>query len=112
MSGRLHGFHAMNTANLQLQGLLMAVAQINNALVRKGLLSVEEIDAALDRAEANLMSEDRLTEDMSPANQDAACFPVRLLRLANHSQGEAEVPHFGELARMVGKTKAPHGEAE
>ncbi|RVA99341.1 hypothetical protein EN918_39890, partial [Mesorhizobium sp. M7A.F.Ca.CA.004.05.1.1] len=28
----------MNVANLQLEGLLMAVAAVNNALVRRGLL--------------------------------------------------------------------------
>ena len=37
----------MNVANLQLEGLLMAIAWINNVLVRKGMLSVQEIDEAL-----------------------------------------------------------------
>ena len=95
----------MNTANLQLQGLLLAVASINNALVHKGLLSIDEIDLALRKAEASLTGEERLFEDMSPANRDAICFPIRLLQLANNSQGESNIPGFSELARLVGQTK-------
>jgi hypothetical protein len=95
----------MNTANLQLQGLLLAVASINSALVRKGLLDAEEIDLALRKAEASLTGEQRLVDDLSPANRDAACFPIRALQMANNSQGEGSVPGFAELARMVGQTK-------
>lgn len=95
----------MNTANLQLQGLLIAMASINNALVHKGLLSIDEIDVALRKAEASLTGEERLFEDMSPANRDAICFPIRLLQMANNSQGETSIPGFTELARMIGQTK-------
>jgi hypothetical protein len=95
----------MNTANLQLQGLLLAVASINNALVHKGVLGIDEIDLALRKAEASLTAEQRLFEDMSPANRDAICFPIRLLQLANNSQGETDILGFSELARMVGQTK-------
>jgi hypothetical protein len=41
----------MNVANLQLEGLVMAVASINNLLVHRGLLSIDDIDIALRRAE-------------------------------------------------------------
>ncbi len=95
----------MNAANLQLQGLLLAIASVNHALVRKGLLEPAEIDVALRRAEASLTGEERLVEDMSPANRDAICFPIRLLQMANNTQGEEGVPGFAELARMVGQTK-------
>ena len=98
----------MNTANLQLRGLLLAVAQINNALVQKGVMSIDEINNALDKAEANLMSEEGASEDLSPSNRDAVCFPIRLLQAANHAQGGAEIPSYGELTRMVGKTKPSH----
>ena len=95
----------MNTANLQLQGLMLAVASVNNALVHKGVLAIDEIDLALRKAEASLTGEQRLFEDMSPANRDAICFPIRLLQLANNSRGETDIPGFSELARMVGQTK-------
>lgn len=88
----------------------MAVAAINNLLVHKGLLSVDDIDLALHKVEAGLTSDERVYEDMSPANRNAVCFPVRLLRMANNDQGEADIPSFSELARMVGTTKQPYND--
>ena len=41
----------MNVANLQLQGLYLAIAAVNNALVVKGLLTRGEIADCLERAE-------------------------------------------------------------
>ncbi len=52
----------MKVANLQLQGLLMAIASINNVLVQKGILSIDEIDTALHKAETNLTSEELSTK--------------------------------------------------
>lgn len=102
----------MKVANLQLQGLLMAVASINNALVHRGLLSVDDIDQALRKAEANLTGEERLFEDMTPANRDAVCFPLRFLMAANSTQDETGISSFSELARMVGKTKDPYNDQQ
>jgi hypothetical protein len=65
---------AMNVANLQLEGLLMAIASINHVLVRKGLVTIKEIDAALRRAEASGTSEER-SDDVSSANRDCNKFP-------------------------------------
>jgi hypothetical protein len=100
----------MNVANLQLEGLIMAVAAVNNLLVHTGLLTVDDIELALHKAEASLTGDERVHEDMSPANRDAICFPVRVLRMANNAQGEAEIPPFSELARMVGSTKEPYND--
>jgi hypothetical protein len=100
----------MNVANLQLEGLLMAVASLNNLMVHKGLLSVDEIELALHKAEANLTGEERAYEDLTPAQRDAVCFPVRLLRMANNAQSEANLPPFSELTKMVGQTKDPYND--
>lgn len=100
----------MHVANLQLQGLLMAMAGINRLLVEKGLVEAAEIDEALRRAEAVLSGEDRLFEDMSPANRDAACFPLRLLQLANQIEPGTDLPGFADLARKVGQTKEPYND--
>lgn len=97
----------MNVANLQLEGLLMAVASINSTLVRKGLLTADEVDNALRRAEAGLTGEERLYQDMSPANRDAVCFPIRLLQLANRAPATST---FSDLARLVGQTKEPYND--
>ncbi len=100
----------MNIANLQLEGLYLAVAAINNLLVTKGLVSREELDTVLRRAEATAIGDDRMVEDMSPANRDAVAFPIRLLQLANNSADQDGTVPFSELARMVGETKAPYND--
>jgi len=100
----------MNTANLQLEGLLMAVAAVNQALVSKGVLTTADLDKALAVSEQTVLGDDRVSEDMSPANRDAVAFPARFLRLANNMAGDGEVSGFAELARMVGETKGPHND--
>ncbi len=95
----------MHVANLQLEGLLMAVASINNVLVRKGVLSIAEIDDALAKAEEGLMADEHVAGDMTASNRDAVCFPIRFLRLANLGQSEDSIQSFAELAREVGRLK-------
>jgi hypothetical protein len=99
----------MNTANLQLEGLLMAIAAINRILVDKGLLSRAEIERALAICEANAVGEDRAMEELSPANRDAIVFPIRLLRAAN-AQG-AQVT-FSALAKGVGQNKGRYNDQQ
>jgi hypothetical protein len=100
----------MNTANLQLEGLYLVVAALNNALVKKGILSRDEIELALRRAEETAIGDDRVAEDLSPANRDAIAFPARLLALANRTASEDEISTFSELARMVATTKEPYND--
>ena len=100
----------MNTANLQLEGLLVAIAAVNQALVAKGVLATAEIDRALAVSEQTALGDERLTEDLSPSNRDAVLFPIRLLRLANNVAGDRGVPPFAELARAVGESKAPYND--
>jgi hypothetical protein len=101
---------AMNVANLQLEGLMMAIAAVNGLLVQEGVLSVEEIDLALRTAEADITSDERVHEELRPANRDAVCFPLRLLAMANRAQSETGNPGFSELARLVGQTKTPYND--
>jgi hypothetical protein len=103
------GDRAMNVANLQLEGLLIAVASINHVLVRKGILSVEEIDVALRKAEAGETDQER-AEAMSSSNRDAINFPIRLLQLANRYQPEADLPSFSVLTKMVGQVKEQYND--
>ena len=99
----------MNVANLQIEGLLVAVAAINRLLVQKGTLSTEEIDLALRKAEANETDQER-AGSVSSSNRDAINFPIRLLQLANRCQREAAMPSFTQLARMVGQGKEPYND--
>jgi hypothetical protein len=100
----------MNVANLQLEGLMMALASVNNLLVRKGLVSIDEVDEALHRAESAFTSEQRLYDDMSPAQRDAVCFPLRLLRMANKGEVDGGIPAFPDLAKMVARGKIPYND--
>ena len=70
----------MNTANLQLEGLYLAIAAINNVLVDKNLLTREEIDLALRRAEQTALGDYR-TGELSFSERDAMAFAPRLLWL-------------------------------
>lgn len=99
----------MNTANLQLEGLCLAIAAVNRQLVAKGLLGQDEIDVALRRAEAAAAGDERFTDHLSPANRDAVCFPIRLLQIAN-SSGADNPWSFSHLAKLVGETKRPYND--
>ncbi|MFC3204935.1 hypothetical protein [Aquamicrobium soli] len=99
----------MNVANLQLEGLLVAVAEINRLLVSKGLVSVDELDLTLRKAEASLTSEDKSVE-LPPANRDAVAFPVRFLQLANSLGIDENLSEFTKIAKLVGKTKEPYND--
>jgi len=101
----------MNTANLQLEGLYLAMAALNNALADKGLLNREELDAALHRAEQVALGDYR-SEDLSNAERDAVAFAPRLLRLANERSAEGDTLSFSELARLVGVTKPRHADQQ
>jgi len=98
----------MNTANLQLEGLCLAIAAINRALVAKGLLTAGDVDGALHGAEAAATADERFAAQLSPANRDAVCFPIRVLRIANAAG--AEPPTFTQLAKAVGETKQPYND--
>lgn len=94
----------MNVANLQLEGLYLAVAAVNDLLVKKGVVEREEIDLALRRAEQTALGDYR-SEELRPAERDAVAFAARLLAAANNTAGDEFIPPFSELARLVGQTK-------
>ncbi len=97
----------MNTANLQLEGLLMAMGGLAHLFRQKGLLTAEEIDDALQMAEqAALRDRDRPGE-VSPANIAAVLFPIRFLRAANARPAAGDGPAFSEIAASVGRTQPP-----
>ncbi len=98
----------MNTANLQLEGLLLAVSGIADALKRKGILSQAEIDAALGEAETVAAADPGRSGQMSPANVAAVLFPIRFLREAN-GLGDAEVGSFSRLAAQVARNATDTG---
>ena len=66
----LNGAKAMSVANQQIEGLLMAIASINHILVRKGLLTTQEIDIALRKAEASEAGGEG-SDNISPSDRDS-----------------------------------------
>ena len=101
----------MNTANLQLEGLMMALAAMNNLLVAKGLVGTDDVAGALERAEQTVLGDYR-TDALDPAQRDAIAFPIRLLLLANNGASASDVQSFSELAKLVGQTKGGYNDQQ
>jgi hypothetical protein len=97
----------MNTANLQLEGLLLAVSAIADALKSKGILSRDDLEAALGRAETIARADPGRSGQMSPANVAAVLFPIRFLREANgreaNGSGDVEGGSFSQLVAQVAR---------
>lgn len=91
----------MNTANLQLEGLLVALSAILAALERKGMLQEAEIQDALGEAEARVHADRR--EQLREANQQAILFPIRYLREATSKSGPQRA--FHDIAAGIGREK-------
>ncbi|WP_113159377.1 hypothetical protein ACJKIH_20085 [Brucella pseudogrignonensis] len=99
----------MNVANLQIEGLCLAIAALNRALIDKGLLSRTGIEDALKSAEVTARSDDRFVENLNPAHRDAVCFPIRILQVANGCDSAVPLT-FSALAKSVGETKKPYND--
>jgi hypothetical protein len=92
----------VNTANLQLEGLLLAFGAMNRLLVEKGIATHQEVNGALadaERAAIRSVQENAL----SPANRKATMFPIRLLLLANEAAEQGKDMTFADYAEMIGK---------
>lgn len=96
----------MNTANLQLEGLYVAVTALAEALREKGLLSAEELANSLDRAET-VAWQAASEKDISASNIGAIIFPIRYLRVAVEASSRGQHLPFHEVAKIVGESKLP-----
>src|SRR5690554_3747826 len=95
----------MNTANLQMEGVLMAMAAVCHLLRQKGIADEAEVDSALAEAEAALAQDSLRPEQLSRANVEAALFPVRFLREANRRDLPGSAAAYTEIATTVGRTR-------
>ena len=93
----------MNTANLQLQGILLAMYALLDSLKHKGVLNQQEIEQALETAETNALADATRVASLSNANLDAVLFPIRFLRSANTAAATPE--SFTTITQLVGETK-------
>ncbi len=100
----------MNTANLQLEGLLLAVLAVNRKLVERNILTQLEIDDAL-RDAGIAAAENQSNGATTTINQDVIQFPIRMLRLGNATSDIDHLPSFQDLARAVGEATPAHRQA-
>ena len=91
----------MNTANLQMEGLLLALGSLMRALKRKGLLTEAEFEEMLREAEVRAAGEAR-PEGLSPANVHAVMFPIRFLE---RDLATAQPQSYAELATAVARDR-------
>ncbi|GHE77559.1 hypothetical protein GCM10019059_40690 [Camelimonas fluminis] len=94
----------MNTANLQMEGVLLALAALCDTLKRQGVLNMPDLESALDRAEAG--ASDR-GGDLSEANREAIRFPIRFLRMALQT-GERPLD-YRSIAVEIGRMRSGVG---
>lgn len=95
----------MNTANLQLEGLLLALSAVVGLMRRNGVVNDIELDAALREAEQAALRDEARPEGISAANVEAVLFPIRYLRAAAGMEANAPIPPFSRVATRVGQTK-------
>jgi N-acetylglucosamine-6-phosphate deacetylase len=88
----------MNVANLQLEGVLLALSSVLRSLVQTGALSEEQLGSALSDAE-RLGLADRMGQ-LSPSQREALVFAPRFLAIAMQSETP---PTFSEVAKQVGR---------
>jgi len=95
----------MNTANLQLEGLLLALSAVVGLLRRKGIVSDTELDEVLNEAEFAALKDDARPDGLSSANVEAVLFPIRYLRAAGKGLADEPVLPFSQVATKVGQSK-------
>ncbi|MFG1184168.1 hypothetical protein [Xanthobacter aminoxidans] len=97
----------MNTANLQLEGVLLALSRLLETMRNKGLLTSGEIETALAEAE-DACRRDAACRTISPGQAEGVLFPIRFLRAATNRQ-EGPSPTFTDIATSIGEDKDRHG---
>lgn len=102
----------MKTANLQMEGLLLALASVLDLLREKRVLTETEIAQALRVAEAAAAGDPDRPQELRAANVKAIAFPVRFL-LAALERSPGTPLSFSEITRLVGRdgelpTGPPH----
>jgi hypothetical protein len=90
----------MNTANLQMEGVLLALAALCGALKSNGTLSGQAIAQALSEAERAATAR---RAELSDANAEAIRFPIRFLRHALQEEGRAL--NFAAITSAIGRER-------
>jgi hypothetical protein len=92
----------MNTANLQLEGLLVALAELSRVLVESGCVSRDALEEGMRKAEQTIHADEARTSQLSASQIGAVLFPIRYLALANTVETSQS---FARLAAEIGHLK-------
>ncbi len=82
----------MNTANLQMEGLLVALTHLIGALQRKGLLDHAEVAQALNEAETMARANSDAAASSARRTRMRSCFPIRYLVDSDHGRTRGTSP--------------------
>jgi hypothetical protein len=91
----------MNIANLQLEGLLVTLAQLLRELQDGGGFDRERVEKALLATEAAILADRQRMAQLSASERESVLFPCRFLAAALAHEDEA----FSGLAKKVGQAK-------
>jgi hypothetical protein len=91
----------MNIANLQLEGLLVTLAQLLRELRGGSGLDRAQVEAALLATEAAILGDRQRMAQLSASEREAVLFPCRFLAAALAHEDDA----FSDLAKKVGQSK-------
>lgn len=92
----------MNTANLQMEGLLLALGSMLRTLKAKGILSQADIDEMLAEAISRARHDPGRPSEISASNVEAMLFPARFLK---EDMQSPEPSPYSSLAERVGRGK-------
>jgi hypothetical protein len=101
----------MNTANLQIEGMLLTLSALMRMLREKGILEAGDIDTVLQQAERSARNDRGRAGDISPSNAEAILFPIRFLQLAQSLDPNAP-QIFTKIAAAVGGAPRPNFDAD
>jgi hypothetical protein len=74
-----------------------------DSMKQKGVLNRQDIEQALETAEANVLADATRVTHPSDANLEAVLFPILFLRCANTAANTPE--SYTAIAQLVGDTK-------
>jgi hypothetical protein len=92
----------MNVANLQLEGMLLALTAVLRSLVASGALTEAQLRTALAEAEQTGLGDRQRCEQLSSSQRDSLAFAARFLSIA--TRADSGMRPFSEVAREVGRT--------
>jgi hypothetical protein len=95
----------LNTASLQIEGLLVALAAVARALADGDAARQRLLESALAEAEQAVMRDSGQNSRLSRSQMDAVAFPIRYLATA--IRPEAQALSFAEVTMTVARAK-PH----